>query len=149
MLHDRTIPGRRENLDHLVVTPSGVWSVDAKVYRGRIDTGGRWRAGRYLHVGRRDCEKLLAQSLRQQDHLRRNLTVAGLPDLPVHGTLCFLDGQWGPGAKGARVGDVHITDPRRLKRLLRGPARDARGALTVEQVQYVAAKLDEVFLPAS
>src|SRR5690606_36481935 len=28
VLHDRRIPGSRANIDHLVVTPSGVWVID-------------------------------------------------------------------------------------------------------------------------
>ncbi len=35
VLHDRRIPGSRANIDHLLVTPGGVWVIDAKRYRGR------------------------------------------------------------------------------------------------------------------
>ena len=36
VLHDRRVPGRRLNLDHLVVMPSGVWVIDTKHYHGRL-----------------------------------------------------------------------------------------------------------------
>src|SRR5690606_5770938 len=43
-LHDRRIPGTRANIDHLVVTPWGVWVVDAKRYLnkrpGLVTEGG-------------------------------------------------------------------------------------------------------------
>lgn len=35
VLHDRRIPGSRANIDHLAVTPTGVWVIDAKKYQGR------------------------------------------------------------------------------------------------------------------
>ncbi|NLA37157.1 MAG: NERD domain-containing protein [Actinobacteria bacterium] len=37
-LHDRKLPKSRANFDHLVVTPSGVWVIDAKRYIGK-----RWQ----------------------------------------------------------------------------------------------------------
>ena len=36
VLHDRRVPGRRLNLDHLVVMASGVWVIDTKHYHGRL-----------------------------------------------------------------------------------------------------------------
>src|SRR5215217_3006119 len=36
VLHDRRIPGRRANIDHIAVAPSGVWVVDAKRYKGKV-----------------------------------------------------------------------------------------------------------------
>ena len=35
VLHDRRIPGTRTNIDHLAVTQTGVYVIDAKKYRGR------------------------------------------------------------------------------------------------------------------
>ena len=34
-LHDRKIPRSRANIDHLVVTPGGVWVIDSKRYQDR------------------------------------------------------------------------------------------------------------------
>jgi hypothetical protein len=36
-LHDRAVPHTRGNIDHIVVAPSGIYVVDAKRYRGRVD----------------------------------------------------------------------------------------------------------------
>jgi len=49
VLHDLTIPGSRANLDHLVIGPGGVFVIDSKQYRGRlqIDPTGRLWHGRY------------------------------------------------------------------------------------------------------
>jgi hypothetical protein len=35
LLHDRRIPGTRANIDHLAVTPTGVYVIDTKKYQGR------------------------------------------------------------------------------------------------------------------
>jgi hypothetical protein len=49
VLHDLAIPGGRANLDHLVIGPGGVFVVDSKQYRGRLqlDPSGRLWHGRY------------------------------------------------------------------------------------------------------
>jgi hypothetical protein len=43
VLHDLAIPGSRANLDHLVIGPGGVFVIDSKHYRGRLqlDPSGR------------------------------------------------------------------------------------------------------------
>lgn len=47
VLHDRRIPGTKANIDHLAVTPTGVYVIDAKRHRGRphlkveADSSGR------------------------------------------------------------------------------------------------------------
>jgi hypothetical protein len=49
VLHDLAIPGSRANIDHLVIGPGGVFVVDSKQYRGRLqlDSSGRLWHGRY------------------------------------------------------------------------------------------------------
>ena len=49
VLHDLAVPGSRANLDHLVIGPGGVFVVDSKHYRGRLqlDPSGRLWHGRY------------------------------------------------------------------------------------------------------
>jgi hypothetical protein len=52
VLHDRRVPGSRANIDHIVVCPSGVFVVDAKLYTGEIhvkDVGGLF-SGRDLRL---------------------------------------------------------------------------------------------------
>jgi hypothetical protein len=55
VLHDRKIPGSRANIDHLVIARSGVWSIDAKEYKGavaKVDVGG-WSRADFRLEGRR------------------------------------------------------------------------------------------------
>ena len=49
VLHDLAVPGSRANVDHLVIGPGGVFVIDSKDYRGRLqlDGSGRLRHGRY------------------------------------------------------------------------------------------------------
>ena len=49
VLHDLAVPGSPANLDHLVIGPGGVFVIDSKQYRGRLqlDQSGRLWHGRY------------------------------------------------------------------------------------------------------
>jgi hypothetical protein len=49
VLHDLALPGSRANLDHLVIGPGGVFVIDSKQYRGRLqlDAVGKLWHGRY------------------------------------------------------------------------------------------------------
>ena len=94
VLHDRRIPRSKANIDHLAVTASGVYVIDAKKYRGRphlkIEGGFfRPRVERLL-VGSRDCTKLVDGVLKQVDVVRGLLD----DDVPVHGVLCFVEADW-------------------------------------------------------
>ena len=45
VLHDLAVPGSPANLDHLVIGPGGVFVVDSKQYRGRIQLDPSGRSG--------------------------------------------------------------------------------------------------------
>jgi hypothetical protein len=49
VLHDLAVPGSRANIDHLVIGPGGIFVIDSKQYRGRLqlDPSGRLWHGRY------------------------------------------------------------------------------------------------------
>jgi Nuclease-related domain len=49
VLHDLALPGSRANLDHLVIGPGGVFAIDSKQYRGRLqlDAVGKLWHGRH------------------------------------------------------------------------------------------------------
>jgi hypothetical protein len=49
VLHDLAVPHSQANLDHLVIGPGGVFVIDSKQYRGRLqlDPSGRLWHGRY------------------------------------------------------------------------------------------------------
>jgi hypothetical protein len=49
VLHDLALPRSQANIDHLVIGPGGVFVIDSKQYRGRLqlDSSGRLWHGRY------------------------------------------------------------------------------------------------------
>lgn len=97
-LHDRRVPGGRANIDHIVVAPAGVFVVDAKHYKGRIEIRNRgWflRPDHRLYVGRRDCSALATGLGWQVEAVATALSTAGFDPLPpVTPVLCFVDGEW-------------------------------------------------------
>ncbi len=94
ILHDRRIPGTRANIDHIAVTPSGVFVIDPKRYAGRptlrVEGGILRPRTEKLLVGGRDRTKLVDGVLKQVDVVR---SIVGT-DVPVTGVLCFIDADW-------------------------------------------------------
>lgn len=120
LLHDRRIPGSMANIDHLAVTPSGVWVIDAKRYAGQVqkrDVGGWFSSDIRLYVGRRDCTKLVAGMAKQVAAVREALGVEGA-DVPVRPVLCFVDAEWGLFAKPFEVDGVLVTWSKALRERL-------------------------------
>ncbi|PVZ52690.1 NERD domain protein [Arthrobacter sp. H-02-3] len=117
VLHDRRIPGSKANIDHIAITPAGIWVIDAKRYKGRPELkieGGilRPRVEKLL-VGRRDCTKLVDGVLKQVDVVR---DLVG--DVPVTGALCFIEADW-PLIGGAfSTRGVYVLWPKRLAKVL-------------------------------
>jgi Nuclease-related domain len=110
VLHDLAIPGSRANLDHLVIGPGGVFVIDSKQYRGRLqlDPSGRLWHGRHP----------LAPTLRvvdfEADQAAQVLPdpgVAVVPIVAVHGAQV-------PWGKVVTDG-VRVVTARRLPSLLR------------------------------
>lgn len=56
ILHDRAIPTMRANIDHIVITPGGVWVVDSKRWHRRTRVHG---LGARVWIGRRPAEAML------------------------------------------------------------------------------------------
>ena len=136
MLHDRLIPRTKANIDHVAVTTSGVYVIDAKKYKGRphlkIDGGlFRPRVERLL-IGSRDCTKLVDGVLKQVDVVRSFLD----EDVPVHGVLCFVEADW-PLLGGAfTTRGVDVLWPKKLY-----PKLQADGPLSVDTVAEIHRKL--------
>lgn len=129
LLHDRRIPGTRANIDHVAVTASGVYVIDAKRYRGRphLTVGGgllRPRVERLL-VGSRDCTALVDGVLTQVEVVRATLDA----EVPVHGVLCFVDADWPLLGGSFTTRGIHVLWPKKLYERL-----GADGPLTAESV---------------
>jgi len=143
VLHDRRIPKSRANIDHLVITPSGVFVVDAKKYKGRPELrveGGILRPRvEKLMVGTRDRSSLVDGVLKQVDLVRG---IVG-PEVPVTGVLCFVEADW-PLLGGAfSTRGVNVVWPRKLYKALA-----VAGPLDVAAVGEVHQALSLVLPPA-
>ena len=94
VLHDRRIPGTRANIDHIAVTPTGVYVIDPKRYSGRptlkVEGGLRRSRTEKLLVGGRDRTKLVDGVLKQVGLVR---AIVG-DGVPVVGILCFIEADW-------------------------------------------------------
>jgi hypothetical protein len=88
-LHDRRLPGGRANIDHIAVAPTGIYVIDAKRYRGKIEVRKRRRGVSELRIAGRNRTKLISGMRRQVEGVQGLLTPLAA-DVPVHGSLCFL-----------------------------------------------------------
>jgi len=118
VLNDRRIPGTKANIDHVVVTRGGVWVIDAKNYRGRVETrdrGGFFTQDLHLYVGGRDQSKLVEAMARQVEVVDRALGEAAVPIVPC---LCFVNSEWSLFAKPFRLQGVWITWSQAIPKLV-------------------------------
>lgn len=118
VLHDRRIPRTRANIDHIAVSPAGVFVIDAKRHKGRPQLrveGGLLRPRvEKLVVGSRDQTRLVDGVHKQVDLVRDALSLAGLGELRVRGVLCFVEADW-PLIGGSFVVDgVDVLWPKKL-----------------------------------
>jgi Nuclease-related domain len=122
VLHDLAVPGSRANIDHLMIGPGGVFVIDSKHYRGRLqlDGSGRLWHGRYP----------LAPTLRAVDfEADRAAQVLVDPDVVVV-PIVAVHGAQVPWGKVVMNG-VPVVAARRLPSMLRalpavlGPERVA------------------------
>lgn len=126
-LHDRRIPGTRANIDHIVVSHSGVWVVDAKRYKGKrpdlhVEGGFIRPRVESLRIGGRNGTKLVEGVHKQVSLVRAALEGTGVP---VHGALCFLEADWPIFGGSFTVDGIHVVWPRLLiKRINEAQTRD-------------------------
>lgn len=123
VLHDRRIPGTRANIDHLAVTPTGVFVIDAKKYAGRphlkIEGGLLRPRVEKLMVGRRNCTKLVDGVLKQISIVRE---VIG-DEVAVQGVLCFVEADWPLLGGSFTTRGVGVMWPKKLYPLLQAGDR--------------------------
>ena len=143
VLHDRRIPGRRTNIDHLAVTPSGVFVIDAKRYTGKIEVRKPFLGDASLFIKGRNRTKLVEGLARQQEVVRSALAEA-IPEMPVHACFCFLNpaGQSSslPLIRTLNINGFPLFRPRKLSKRLNAP-----GALSEVSRREVAELLVAAF----
>jgi hypothetical protein len=143
MLHDRRIPGSRANIDHLVVAASGIWIIDAKSYKGKVEQRdvGKWlKMDNRLYVNGRDQSKLVGGLARQINAVLEAIEDAALR---VNAALCFVDSEWGLFSKPFHQGGVLVTWPKKLSEAIAEP-----GPLSPTMVMNVADRLAAALPPS-
>lgn len=127
--HDLSIPGSRANIDHVVIGPTGLFTIETKSYRGGVTINrGTVRSG-----GRRR-EGVAAQAAGQAR------VVAARTGRPVR-SLVVVHGGVDVGWFSTPVVDgVRFCSPKRLVKVIRAGA----GSLTAEEVADAATSLSEM-----
>jgi len=122
VLHDLAVPGSRVNIDHLVIGPGGVFVIDSKQYRGRLQLDP---SGRLWH-GRHPLAPAVRAASWEADQAAQVLPDPGtavVPIVAVHGVQV----PWGKVV----MDGVRVVTARRLPSMLRqlpvvlGPKRVA------------------------
>jgi hypothetical protein len=145
VLHDRRIPGRRTNIDHLAVAPSGVFVIDAKRYNGKIEVRNPFFGDPSLFIAGRNRARLVDGLMRQREAVRSALAET-IPEMPVHACFCFLNPEGQAGSSGLplfktlSINGFQLLYPRKLSKRLNSP-----GALTEESCSEVAELLAHTF----
>ncbi len=97
VLHDRCVPKSKANIDHIAVTPNGIWVIDPKCYSGKVEErnrGGWFRPDWRLYVNGRDRSSLVKAMHRQRVHVVNAIAGTDYEGTPVRAALCFVDGAW-------------------------------------------------------
>jgi hypothetical protein len=134
ILHDRRVPGSRANIDHLAISRDGVFVIDAKHYRGRVE-----QRGAQLFVNRRRRTKLIDGLATQVSAVENALNGV----VPVHRALCFVGAQWPLFRRPLDIDGTTVLWPEALESLV---WRD--GWLTAATVQAIARVLVQALPPA-
>ncbi len=145
VLHDRRIPGSKANIDHIGISPAGVFVVDPKNYRGKVeqrDVGGLFRTDLRLYVGGRDKTKLVKGMDRQVAAVRAVLSQdQKWNDVPVTPVLFFMSPEnWSLlNFRPLRFGEAYVLWGRALGKLLRAEQKISRDAVVeLERLLAVA-----------
>src|SRR3954447_1445617 len=113
VLHDRRIPGRRANIDHIAIGPAAVYVIDAKRYENaqiRVRrVGGLFTRRRDELLVRGRVRNNLVEGMDQQvAAVRAALEAEGRGDVPVLAVLCFVDGLFPLFQKRLRVAATSV-----------------------------------------
>jgi hypothetical protein len=139
VLHDRKIPRSAANIDHLAITTETIWVLDAKRYRGKVETrGGGLFSSRppELYVGGRNQTKLVEGVRRQVSVVEAVLAPLqhqlGLAELPaVRGGLVFVTAEFGLFSSPFGVGGVWVGWGKAIRKRL---VEETGGPLPVDAI---------------
>jgi len=130
VLHDRAVPGSRANIDHLVIGRSGLWVVDTKTARARLQVrrGAVWAGERRIDTGPAAWEAEVVSEW---------LGAEVAPIVAVHGD--------GLRRRGKVSGGVRIVPAARVVRHLRRPRW--RRVVSRADIAALAERAGDIFPP--
>lgn len=135
--HDRRVPGYGGNVDHIAVGPTGVFVIETKSYRGRVEVYGD-----RLEINDQPRDRIIDQVYKEavavQIALGDRLSSLGLTVTPV---LCLHRAKLGWTDKSVK--GVRIVDGRSLAKLV----RSGESRLSAAQIEGLASELDKLFRP--
>lgn len=142
MLHDRAVPHSKANIDHIAVAPTGVYVIDCKRYKGKIEVLTPLFGKQKLKINDRDRTKLIDGLAGQVERVKAALA-EGDPDLSVHGCLCFVAPEGFladvglPVIRTLKVSGYSLYYAKRLAKRLNKP-----GPITADEAQRLHSELD-------
>jgi hypothetical protein len=138
LLHDRRMPRSRANIDHIAVAASGVWVIDTKGHRGRVELRRRLFGRPRLVIAGRDQSRLTWSLEKQVAAVAAEVD----RDVPVRGVLCMANARL--PMFGSLVFDgCPLLAPAKLARRL-----NKNGPISAERAEQIAADLASHFRPA-
>jgi hypothetical protein len=138
VLHDRSIPGRRANIDHLAIGPAGITVIDSKNYEGKVVV----RGGK-LFVNGHNRTKLVYGAKHQCDVVRRALAGSGFAEVTIDAALAWVDIDGLPWLRTLRLNGVLIDGTRKIVKYASRP-----GPLSIAEIDQLAALLNDQLPPA-
>ena len=125
LLHDRSVPGSRASVDHIVIGPGGIFVVGAALDLGMISV--RREAGLHAHderlfIGRRDCSTMADAVLWQSSAVERALVKAGEDPLPpLTPVVLLVHTRWPRLRRPSSFRGVRLEDARSIRKLVAAP----------------------------
>lgn len=136
------------NIDHIAIAPTGVYVIDCKRYKGKIQVARPLFGRASLKINRRNRTKLVEGLGRHVADVEAAMAGLG-DDLPVHGCLCFvapmgLLSEIGlPTVRTLTIDGYALYYRRRLAKRL-----NKRGPLTTERANLLHAEFAKRLPPA-
>jgi Nuclease-related domain len=149
VLHDRAVPGKRANIDHIAVAPTGVYVIDCKRYKGKIEVATPLFGKQKLKINGRDRTNLIDGLGKQVAVVKAVLASMSDDRVPVHGCLCFVAPEGFladvglPVLRVLKINGYPLYYAKRLAKRLNQP-----GPISREQAHEVCKEIAEALPPA-
>jgi len=136
------MPGGHGNIDHLVIAPSGVFVIDAKNVKGKVQVSAPLIGATRLKIGGYNRTKFIDGLDRQVAAVRDALGAYHRAGVPIKGVLCFLQADLPLLGKPRMRGHLLLSRRALAKQL------DQGGPLEQASIEALARTLTHALPPA-